>query len=377
MNHATLKREIEKRYTDCETLSLEYPDNADKDFIHIIGTAHHADDDILIAFDESDSATRVKLYINEKDCDVLCSDALSAIENHLGTYPDIVHPFEQSGLGKAPFEFLGVTRNVGPIKLADGITSVGSPGQPMGSCKHCGTGIAYEYRIRSACGKVSTVGSTCIEKIYKKAKYHSDKILKSVRDAALAERRRIRKENEEKKLAEFKEFTNTHSYCLRGMGETLEKTAWSQVIWFNKNAGVSGKLRLFKELRERIDAMSADEYNNNVELGMQRVKEALELKEKMEKQAEEESKKGIVDQTWIIEALKDADKGRGEFIPSIIRQISTPSTHALSDRLSDRQLYILRDIYAKTRGGRRNSKKYIEAVEVFDKKMVEKCVINN
>jgi hypothetical protein len=50
-----------------------------------------------------------------------------------------IHVFEASGLGKAPYTFLGVSVKVGPLKLSDG-SEVGAPGQPMGCCKFCGTG---------------------------------------------------------------------------------------------------------------------------------------------------------------------------------------------------------------------------------------------
>ncbi len=45
-----------------------------------------------------------------------------------------MHPFESAGLGKAPFRFAGCESRIGPITLADSITQIGSPGQPMGTC---------------------------------------------------------------------------------------------------------------------------------------------------------------------------------------------------------------------------------------------------
>jgi len=78
-----------------------------------------------------------------------------------------IHPFTRSGLGEAPFRFTGMTERRGPIVIAnaDGTrTEIGSHGQPMGSCDHCGTGIAYCFAIESADGKTSVVGSSCIFK---------------------------------------------------------------------------------------------------------------------------------------------------------------------------------------------------------------------
>jgi len=67
------------------------------------------------------------------------------------------HTFTESGLGAAPFRFLGVRENW--FSPAPGVAS-----KPGGCCAHCSTGILYEHVIESADGKVSTVGSECIKK---------------------------------------------------------------------------------------------------------------------------------------------------------------------------------------------------------------------
>src|SRR5688572_21736227 len=80
-----------------------------------------------------------------------------------------IHPFEEAGLGLAPFKFLGMREERGPITtVLDGLTvQVGAPGQPMGSCKYCGQGIAYVCYVLSADGKRFTVGSDCVMKLAK------------------------------------------------------------------------------------------------------------------------------------------------------------------------------------------------------------------
>lgn len=75
-----------------------------------------------------------------------------------------VHKFEAAGLGKAPFTFVGFEIKRGPIKLADG-SEVGAPGQPMGTCCYCGTGIANCFNVRSSDGRAFYVGSDCIAKV--------------------------------------------------------------------------------------------------------------------------------------------------------------------------------------------------------------------
>lgn len=74
-----------------------------------------------------------------------------------------VHPFEKAGLGKAPFRCVGVETKVGPIVTPDG-TTIGSPGQPMGSCQYCGTGISDCFWIVSADNKRFYVGCDCVRK---------------------------------------------------------------------------------------------------------------------------------------------------------------------------------------------------------------------
>ena len=74
-----------------------------------------------------------------------------------------VHAFEVRGLGKAPYQFLRVEVMSGPITLSDG-SQVGAPGQPMGCCQFCSTGIKYAFWLRSADAKEFYVGCDCIQK---------------------------------------------------------------------------------------------------------------------------------------------------------------------------------------------------------------------
>jgi hypothetical protein len=70
---------------------------------------------------------------------------------------DQTHKFTQSGLGKAPFRFVAVRENV--------IIISGEASKAGGTCDHCMTGIRWEHVIRSADGKTSVVGSSCISKV--------------------------------------------------------------------------------------------------------------------------------------------------------------------------------------------------------------------
>lgn len=97
-----------------------------------------------------------------------------------------MHPFEKAGLGKAPFECFGMTEN----------WYSAAPGhkQPGGSCKYCGTGIAYEYHIKSFDNHTFVVGCECVRKT--KAQ------VKGFREARLAHTRKKREEGHAKRRAE-------------------------------------------------------------------------------------------------------------------------------------------------------------------------------
>lgn len=64
------------------------------------------------------------------------------------------HPFEKSGLGKAPFRCVDVVENW--------YSACAGHKQPGGSCAYCGTGIAYEYVIVGSDGSQFKVGSDCV-----------------------------------------------------------------------------------------------------------------------------------------------------------------------------------------------------------------------
>jgi GTP cyclohydrolase I len=68
----------------------------------------------------------------------------------------MTHPFEKSGLGKAPFSCTHVTENV--FDNGDGTTKAG------GCCDYCGTGIRWEFWIKGsvAGAKQFKVGCDCV-----------------------------------------------------------------------------------------------------------------------------------------------------------------------------------------------------------------------
>ena len=157
-----------------------------------------------------------------------------------------IHVFEKAGLGKAPFRFVRVERRVGPIvtTIAPGITAmVGAPGQPMGSCAYCGTGIAECCVIHSADGREFIVGNECVRKT-------GDGGLRRELNAA---RTKLRHEREDQAIADGRAFVDEHAEQLRaiqtpsGRGSMFDRAAW-----FFANAGRAGKLQVIRECRKAV-----------------------------------------------------------------------------------------------------------------------------
>lgn len=105
----------------------------------------------------------------------------------MSTPTTAIHPFERRGLGLAPFQVVGCEERRGPMamRLASGVeVQVGAPGQPMGTCDFCGTGIAECWAIRSADGKRFIVGCECVRKT-------GDRALTSTVNREINKRRKV------------------------------------------------------------------------------------------------------------------------------------------------------------------------------------------
>lgn len=115
----------------------------------------------------------------------------------------MIHPFEKSGLGKAPFRCVGMHVEQGPRTLRDG-TQVGAPGQPLGVCDHCGMGIKYVYDIVSADGREFGVGCECVLKtagVSDSALVRQVKTIKRDHDRKLRQERKAKKEDVARQVA--------------------------------------------------------------------------------------------------------------------------------------------------------------------------------
>ena len=171
-----------------------------------------------------------------------------------------VHVFERAGLGKAPFRFIGVTEERGPkvISTANGVTTtVGAPGQPMGSCAYCGTGIAECCHIRSADGKEFMVGNVCV------GKTHDRGLISETKRAIDKARKEARHKREAARIAAAREALEDEA-----VREVLAKTgnpnpnspsadALSWAEWMMAHAGNAGRMkvaRLVEKIRKEQES---------------------------------------------------------------------------------------------------------------------------
>lgn len=175
-----------------------------------------------------------------------------------GSAPTI-HPWEKAGLGRAPFQWLRVSRRVGPIRYIgkDGLEiQVGAPGQPMGCCAYCGEGIAECHEICSADGKRFIVGCDCVRRV----SAPGSKVLTDVERASRdlrnkAARKRTAKAAKVSK-ARVAELLADEALCERLRAKPSAypwkaaegATALDDAEWLAEHAGHAGRVKLIKQL---------------------------------------------------------------------------------------------------------------------------------
>lgn len=174
---------------------------------------------------------------------------------------EAIHKFEQAGLGLAPFRVIGCFEDRGPHRHtnSDGIeTIVGSPGQAMGCCEYCFTGIALCFQIKSSDGKQFVVGSSCVYKTGDKGLV--DPVKRTVNRLAS----KARKEREAKRIAEGVEYLAREDVRAqldalphpRDWARDQGQTMLDSVVWMMANAGNSGKLRTIRQARKLTEVVA-------------------------------------------------------------------------------------------------------------------------
>lgn len=169
------------------------------------------------------------------------------------TASEPVHVFEKAGLGRAPFRFVGIERRVGPLRTAnaDGTeTIVGAPGQPMGACQYCYTGIAECCVIQDADGKTFIVGNVCVGKTGDRG------LIDRVKKAINRERRDAKHKREHRRIEAAKKTLAERadvraSFAAEPHRAIPSKTALDYIDWMFRNAGNAGQIRVARMIEKR------------------------------------------------------------------------------------------------------------------------------
>ena len=163
------------------------------------------------------------------------------------------HVFEAAGLGTAPFRYVGFRERRGPEKILDanGVwhgEECGAPGQPMGTCKFCGQGIAICCEIVSADGKRFIVGSDCVEKTGDAGlrKVKTD-VAKFKREQTLA-REKVRISQLAARLVDdlpLRAKLDSMQHPQK-WGQDQGLSLFDSIVWFMDNAGHAGKMKMVR-----------------------------------------------------------------------------------------------------------------------------------
>jgi hypothetical protein len=199
-----------------------------------------------------------------------------------------IHPFEEAGLGLAPFRFESLTESV---------RNVGGCIQPTGHCHYCYTGIRYCCNIRSADGKRFVVGTDCVRKLNRFDN-------RMVSDVKRAEAKLARQKREEARKAK----------------------------WEARQAEITAQLAA---QRERNGDLTDAEVQQEAA-----AKIARESRDKVEAEMNEQN-------GWILDVLMNVGYA-SDFVSGMIDKLRTTPLKNLSPRCID----IIAGIYAKRAGRR-------------------------
>ena len=169
-----------------------------------------------------------------------------------------VHPFEIAKLGVAPFRPAGSYIDQGPKKIKiNGVElESGAPGQPMGSCDYCGRGILICFRVKDSTGRSFVVGSKCIEKTTHKG----HPVYTAVQKVKRARAKEQRDQRDALKITQLKtwledpkviDLLKAQPHAQKWRADKGE-TEHDRVIWYLKNAGVKGKIEMYKKIKALI-----------------------------------------------------------------------------------------------------------------------------
>ena len=167
-----------------------------------------------------------------------------------------IHAFEQAGLGKAPFRYVGMLHQ----EISYGERVIGSAGgipittKPGGTCDYCGKYIVNIFNVESSDGHKFHVGCDCIQKVgdagLTKLVKADVKKMKAAREAA-----RIAQAKADLPKAYSLQGQPHPSSYHAGEGKTLAHYC----EWLLKNGGTSGKLRACRMIEAAVAPRVTDE----------------------------------------------------------------------------------------------------------------------
>jgi hypothetical protein len=182
-----------------------------------------------------------------------------------------IHKFEEAGLGRAPFRFIGI-QDTGAGRNADGLVKTGHINgaecwtKPGGTCDYCGNYIIVFCWVRDADGEKFKVGSDCVEKVGDKG------LTNKVKKAVSARRLKQRKERDARRIKEARELLTRED--IRGRltdrpspnkyRASLGETALQWAEWMLEYAGYTGCISVAKALEKVVEELpSLDERLGN------------------------------------------------------------------------------------------------------------------
>lgn len=228
----------------------------------------------------------------------------------------IYHPFQEAGLGEAPFALVGVIAMPSPSLAEANVDAYNhavraaaeaarSFGVNLCSCEFCGMALVNNFIIRDRRGRHAVVGCDCVAK---------------TGDAVLMEAAEIERKRHEKKLRAERAARARDARAAQFQAELDAQRS--------RNGGLTDREVAIaqEEAARRAKAEAAAEQN-----------------------------------AWLIEVLAQVPTN-GDFLPSVIRDLRR---FKAADTLSDRACNILADIYAKQVSGKRRGEAYVKALNEF------------
>lgn len=159
---------------------------------------------------------------------------------------DATHPFEQAGLGKAPFRYIGIEHQ----EIAHDERVLGSVGgcllttKPGGTCAYCGQYILNMFNVESADGQRFHVGCDCIMKVDTKLGKLVEKDAKALKKHRESERIATARVNLEKAVV-FRDSPHPNPWHA-----SQGKTLYDYLQWMLLHGGHTSQLQIARRIEK-------------------------------------------------------------------------------------------------------------------------------